>query len=38
MCATNILTYKLAPNWANFTEQAAQAWAKMLEALPKNVT
>ena len=33
-----ILTHELAPSWANFTEQAAQAWAKMLDALSKNVT
>jgi len=33
-----ILTHELAPNWANFTEQAAQAWAKMFDALSKNVT
>ena len=32
------LTHELAPSWANFTEQAAQAWAKMLDALSKNVT
>src|SRR5204863_8953666 len=25
-------------NWANFTEHAAQAWAKMFDALSNNVT
>jgi len=31
------LTHKLAPSWADFTEQAAQAWAKMLDALAEHV-
>jgi uncharacterized protein YndB with AHSA1/START domain len=32
-----VLTHELAPSWANFAEQAAHAWTKMLDALSRHV-